>query len=387
MAPKKAKKKKPPPPTELRVKVEEIGEVPQRGRSKGIAVSLPKTKKKKKGRSSSAVLSSSQLTSTKKALLKKKAKKTRSQSFSAGDDGELEELFLVETQKQVVLSMYVKQAQIDLEFGDHVTSLYNYAAAVKDLLDMMQSKKTSAKKLNKLFGAVSTAQVLCGAASAALGVTLIVLSAGTATPFVVAGIAVAISGGGMGFTGGLARARRDELMDEAPLRLSNTAWESAKKDGVPRIKRGAMISTASQGVKYGSAGLATLGGAGFDVATAVSGGVTGALGGGYAMYQGIGRVSDSTKFTPNQIWAAASNIFEIHRRNLDTLGYAVRRSIGNPNLQPWMTKKANFMVLNSCYQHTSVVESLLGDLIRQPDTPPEIPKVLFPEVIGKRNKE
>jgi hypothetical protein len=148
------------------------------------------------------------------------------------------------------------------------------------------------------------------------------------------------------------------------------------------MKKGTVAVAASQGIKYGSAGIASAAGeVTFAAAQGIAGAGLGILGGGMNMYSGSKALSDSTKFNPKEIWASARNIFEMQYMNMQMLGFGVRCAMFKPEMSTWIKNPGNFQLVTIALSHVFAVQELLATTTKNMDNgkkPPKIPKDLFP---------
>jgi hypothetical protein len=147
------------------------------------------------------------------------------------------------------------------QFGNHLVTILNYTDAVYQMAESLKSSGDKAASFNKAFGAFSGLQLAAGLAATALGITLIVITAGAATPAVAAaatGLAAAATGAGItggvaGVGGAVAKSGRKNAMGEKNKGMEHLSDPNTKKKAAAvNVSKVGAVQGGLAGAKEGS---------------------------------------------------------------------------------------------------------------------------------------
>jgi hypothetical protein len=130
------------------------------------------------------------------------------------------------------------------DMGAKLTKILLYCDAAVDLVDALRDQMLTAEEYNKKMLKMSVAQIACGTAALALGITIIVITAGAGTPVVALGIAATASGvtaGAVESKKKIAKAERDQRMPTKRLSHQRELVDANEESYMKVIRKGKMV--------------------------------------------------------------------------------------------------------------------------------------------------
>jgi hypothetical protein len=244
--------------------------------------------------------------------------------------------FIIHAQLNENLRYQQQIASAKQEAGKNLQKCLVFAQEMQALIALLGTKKTKAEAFNNAFCALSVAQIALGTAATGLGITLIVVTCGAATP-VVAGAAIAMytSGTvigstslGVGVVSSGVKVGRD----------ATTKTKKAKKGAKDEV----VSNVGENGLEIGAAflapELAVLGG-GSAVAAGTSVLGVGVFAGAFAAMQGAFALQDSMTFDSGQLYWTIKEDWKSHRENMARMISAFARD-DNPCVADWKARNS-----------------------------------------------